>query len=62
MTITGFLDAVREAGLILLDLGIRPDPSLDRFAETAAALPSGFKPMDLCLAGVSCTLAFPHNI
>jgi SAM-dependent methyltransferase len=62
MTITVFLEAVREAGLILLDLGIRPDPSLDRFADVATMLPPGLKPMDLCLSGISCTLAFPHNL
>jgi SAM-dependent methyltransferase len=62
MTITVFLDAVREAGLVLLDLGVRPDPSIDRFGEVAKALPPGLKPMDLCLSGISCTLAFPHNL
>jgi SAM-dependent methyltransferase len=62
MTITSFLDAVREAGLILLDLGIRPDPHVGRFPELRDALPPGLKPMDLCLSGVSCTLAFPHNL
>ena len=62
MTLTGFLDSVREAGLVLLDLGIRPDPNIDRFAEIRDALPPGLKPMDLCLSGLSCTLAFPHNL
>lgn len=62
MTITVFLEAVREAGLILLDLGIRPDPNIETFAASRAAFPPGIKPMDLCLSGISCTLAFPHNI
>ncbi|WP_442679626.1 SAM-dependent methyltransferase [Sphingomonas sp. ASY06-1R] len=62
MTITVFLEAVREAGLILMDLGIRPDPNLERFAATRKTFPPGLKPMDLCLSGISCTLAFPHNI
>lgn len=62
MTITVFLEAVREAGMILLDLGIRPDPNLERFAATRKTFPPGLKPMDLCLSGISCTLAFPHNI
>jgi SAM-dependent methyltransferase len=62
MTISVFLEAVREAGLILLDLGIRPDPSLELFPEIAKKLPPGLKPMDLCLSGISCTLAFPRNI
>jgi SAM-dependent methyltransferase len=62
MTVTSFLDAVREAGLVLLDLGVRADPNLERFAEIKDALPPGLKPMDLCLSGVSCTLAFPHNL
>ena len=62
MTITVFLEAVREAGLILLDLGIRPDPNLERFVEIRKSFPPGLKPMDLCLSGISCTLAFPHNI
>lgn len=62
MTITSFLGAVREAGLILLDLGIRPDPNLDHFVTIQKRFPPGLKPMDLCLSGISCTLAFPHNI
>ena len=62
MTITTFLEAVREAGLILLDLGIRPDPNLDHFVAIRKKFPPGLKPMDLCLSGISCTLAFPHNI
>ena len=62
MTITSFLDAVREAGLILLDLGIRPDPDIETYVATAKQFPPGLKPMDLCLSGISCTLAFPHNI
>jgi hypothetical protein len=62
MTITVFLEAVREAGLILLDLGIRPDPNLELYVEKRKAFPPGLKPMDLCLSGISCTLAFPHNI
>lgn len=62
MTITVFLEAVREAGLILLDLGIRPDPNLETFVEQRKMFPPGLKPMDLCLSGISCTLAFPHNI
>ena len=62
MTITGFLEAVREAGLILLDLGIRPDPDIETYVATAKQFPPGLKPMDLCLSGVSCTLAFPRNI
>jgi len=53
---------VREAGLVLLDLGIRPDPNVGRFPELRDALPPGLKPMDLCLSGISCTLAFPHNL
>jgi SAM-dependent methyltransferase len=62
MTITTFLEAVREAGLILLDLGIRPDPNLETFVDLRKKFPPGIKPMDLCLSGISCTLAFPHNI
>jgi hypothetical protein len=62
MTITDFLQAVREAGLILLDLSISPDRHLDRFDELRRGLPPGIKPMDLCLSGIRCTLAFPHNL
>lgn len=62
MTLTVFLEAVREAGLVLLDLGIRPDPAIDRFAATCGKLPPAIKPMDLCLSGISCTLAFPHKL
>ncbi|WP_240320776.1 class I SAM-dependent methyltransferase [Sphingomonas crusticola] len=62
MTLTDFLGAVREAGMILLDLAVRPDPNLGRFPELRDTLPSAMKPMDLCLSGLRCTLAFPHNI
>jgi SAM-dependent methyltransferase len=62
MTITVFLEAVREAGLLLLDLGIRPDPHMEKFVEQRDTFPPAVKPMDLCLSGISCTLAFPHNI
>lgn len=62
MTITVFLEAVREAGLILLDLAIRPNPNLQLFVEKRKAFQPGLKPMDLCLSGISCALAFPHNI
>jgi len=62
MTLTSFLEAVREAGLLLLDLGIVPDRALDRFGEIAPQLPPGLKPMDLCVEGLVCTLAFPHNL
>ena len=62
MTITVFLEGVREAGLILLDLGIRHDPNLELYVEKRKAFPPGLKPMDLCLSGISCTLAFPQNI
>ena len=62
MTITSFLEAVREAGLLLLELGIRPDPNLETFVALRKKFPPGIKPMDLCLSGISCTLAFPHNI
>jgi len=62
MTINVFLEAVREAGLILLDLGIRADPNLELFAGSRKSFPPGLKPMDLCLSGIGCTLAFPHNI
>ncbi len=62
MTITSFLEAVREAGLILLDLGIVPDRALAEFPAISPHIAPGLKPMDLCLEGVVCTLAFPHNI
>lgn len=62
MTVTSFLGAVREAGLILLDLGIRPDPATETYVAIRKQFPPGLKPMDLCLSGISCTLAFPHNI
>lgn len=62
MRVTDFLDAVREAGMILLEFATRVDPNLDRFIEMRQAIPSAIKPMDLCLSGVSCTLAFPENL
>lgn len=62
MTITDFLGAVREAGMILLDLAIVPDHKIAEFPAIRPRLPVGLKPMDLCLEGISCTLAFPHNL
>jgi hypothetical protein len=62
MTITSFLEAVREAGLILLDLGVVPDRDIDGFAAIWPKIPPGLKPMDLCLEGLVCTLAFPENL
>lgn len=62
MTLTSFLEAVREAGLVLLDLGVVPDREIDRFHLIWPNIPSGLKPMDLCLEGVVCTLAFPRNL
>lgn len=38
------------------------DPNLETFVELRKKFPPGVKPMDLCLSGISCTLAFPHNI
>lgn len=61
-TITDFLAAIREAGLIMLDLFIRPDPRLDDLPATLPHLPPGIKPLDLALSGFGTTLAFPHNI
>ena len=62
MRVTDFLDAVREAGMILLEFATRADTNLDRFVELRPSIPSAIKPMDLCLSGVSCTLAFPENL
>jgi SAM-dependent methyltransferase len=62
MTITDFLGAVRDSGMILLDLGIVADRALDRFAELRPLISPGLKPMDLCCEGIACTLAFPENI
>lgn len=62
MTLTSFLGAVREAGMILLDLGVVPDRALAEFPSIRDAIPPGLKPMDLCIEGLVCTLAFPENI
>jgi SAM-dependent methyltransferase len=62
MTLTAFLEAVREAGLWIEHLGIVPDRNRAGFPTVAPRLPPGLKPMDLLLEGVACRLAFPHNI
>lgn len=62
MTLTSFLEAVREADMLLLDLGIVPDREIARFNQHRRHLPPGLKPMDLCLEGIVCTLAFPQNL
>jgi SAM-dependent methyltransferase len=62
MTVTDFLSAVREAGLVLLQFGVMPDRQIAQFAGAKDSLPPGLKPMDLCLEGISATMAFPHNL
>lgn len=62
MTITSFLEAVREAGLWIEILSILPDRNLARYNELRDALPPSLKPMDMLLEGISCRLAFPHNL
>jgi hypothetical protein len=62
MTITSFLSAVREAGMILLEMSVHPDSNLDRLGDTLSRVAPGYKPMDLAIAGIGCTLAFPHNL
>ena len=62
MTLTTFLEAVREAGLVLIDLAIVPDRELSRFESVAPNIAPGLKPMDLCLEGLACSLAFPRNL
>ncbi|MGK6317802.1 class I SAM-dependent methyltransferase [Neorhizobium sp. DT-125] len=62
MTITDMLGAVREAGLIILDLKIIADRHLSEFNKIAPFIPSGIKPMDLCLEGLFLKLSFPENL
>lgn len=61
MTITSFLDAVREAGMWIEQMSIVPDRNRATFPALMDALPPGVKPMDLLLEGIGCTLAFPEN-
>jgi SAM-dependent methyltransferase len=62
MTLTTFLEAVREAGLIIEHMYTVADRALPQFRAIQQHLPPGLKPMDLCLEGVGCLLAFPENI
>lgn len=62
MTITTFLEAVREAGLIIESLYIVPDRALQTFPTVQKHIPPGLKPMDLCLEGIGCLLAFPEHL
>lgn len=62
MTITDMLGAVREAGLIILDMKIVVDRNLSEFNRIAPHIPSGIKPMDLCLEGLFLHLTFPENL
>lgn len=62
MTLTDFLGAVRDSGLLLLELAVVPDRELSRFSELHPLMPAHLKPMDLCVEGLACTLAFPENI
>ena len=62
MTLTSFLEAVREAGMWIENMSVVPDRNRTHFNELLDGMPSGLKPMDLLLEGISCTLAFPQNI
>lgn len=62
MTLTDFLNSVREAGLILTELAILLDPNIAQLPALLEEMPSALKPMDLACQGVKCTLAFPHNL
>ncbi|MGC6331820.1 class I SAM-dependent methyltransferase [Rhizorhabdus sp. FW153] len=62
MTLTDFLHGVREAGLIVTELGVLLDPNINALPTLLSEIPSALKPMDLACQGVRCTLAFPHNI
>jgi hypothetical protein len=62
MTLTSFLDAVREAGLWVEKLGIVADRNLTHYSQYTDMIPSGIKPFDLLCEGVFCVLGFPENI
>lgn len=62
MTLTSFLEAVREAGLLITALEVLTDPNIAMLPATIADIPSAIKPMDLACQGVKCTLAFPQNL
>lgn len=62
MTITDFLHSVRDSGMWIEKLSIVPDRNRSKFTDHANDLPPHYKPMDLMLEGISCTLAFPENI
>lgn len=62
MTLTTFLEAIRESGLVIEHLSIIPDRNCKLFAQYADRIPPGLKPMDLLCEGISCRLAFPHNL
>jgi SAM-dependent methyltransferase len=60
MTISTFLDAVREAGMILLNMHTLVDRETVNFGKYADALPPSIKPLDLCLEGFGAELTFPE--
>lgn len=62
MTITDFLAGVRSSGMWVEKLSIIPDRNRTKFVNHVRDFPPHYKPMDLLLEGISCTLAFPENI
>lgn len=60
MTVTDFLGAVRESGLVLIKFSTVPDRNLRRLKLAVNKI--GHYPMDLGLEGVSALAAFPEHL
>lgn len=62
MTLTEFVDAARRAGMFIESMSIIPDRNRKVYKQAASEFSFPVMPLDALLEGISCTLAFPHNI
>lgn len=60
MTITSFLDAVRQSGMWIENLSIISDRNRRQYLDLAPG--KEVAPMDALLEGIACTLGFPENV
>jgi len=64
MTVTDFLQAVRAAGMIVLQLRLGPDPNLDQLADHLPRIRQriNVSPTDLSIESIGCELCFEENL
>jgi SAM-dependent methyltransferase len=64
MTVTDFLGAVRDAGMIVLQLEARPDPNLARLRDYLRRIRERMdvSPTDLSIVSIGCELCFEESL